>query len=241
MSVMAATDRQPLQAFVLMGCASCGAANEVAIPVGEEREFTVQCHTCKALSIATLDTGGEPLVVAEGMPEWSQAVVDAAEAVRASIPPKKRQKPAGHASRAADETALHEPSSSTHTKHAGAAAAKPAGSPLRKAAAGSPLRKAAAAEGTQPTGGDVRPAVVKRGSVALALFGDGYYYTGVVEALRVSVRRVRRPSHAGHLSVSPGCAYACPHPVSRAATARPRHHVCPLLCRAGGQLQDRLG
>ena len=32
----------------------------------------------------------------------------------------------------------------------------------------------------------IRPAIVKLGSVVLALFHDGYYYTGVVEGIRVS-------------------------------------------------------
>lgn len=60
-------------AYLLMRCASCKLNNEVGIPLGKEvHEFAVRCHACRALNKVSLNAGGEPLLVAEGLLEWSK-------------------------------------------------------------------------------------------------------------------------------------------------------------------------
>ena len=59
-------------AYWLLRCATCKLNNEVGIPLGKEvHEFAVRCHACRALNKVTFDTGGEPLLVAEGLLEWA--------------------------------------------------------------------------------------------------------------------------------------------------------------------------
>ena len=78
-----------------MPCASCKVANEVSIPVdSEQRQFAVRCHACQTLNLAKLDTGGEPILVAEGRPEWAHPPPEPPPTTRTTMPAKKRHKPA---------------------------------------------------------------------------------------------------------------------------------------------------
>ena len=49
-------------ALLVMQCAGCHLANEVSIPIGDQRVFAVQCCGCDALNEITIDTNGGPLV-----------------------------------------------------------------------------------------------------------------------------------------------------------------------------------
>ena len=213
-----------LHAFLFMHCSSCRYGNEVSVPVGDEREFTVQCHSCKALNLLTVETSGEPLIVAEGLAAWSQPPPEPT-IIASSVPPKKRPKTtvlvpsstpadadeAGNASTDSEEeevlskrkaaSGVKPKGKATQSAKAAAAAAAAAVAAAAVAAAASvPPAKAKKAKAAKKGGAakrepvpaeppplpasEVRPAVVKAGSAVLALFHDGYYYTGVVEAIK---------------------------------------------------------
>jgi hypothetical protein len=71
-SVIGTQSRGRAVAYWLMRCASCRSNNEVGVPLSEEvHEFAVRCHACRALNKVSLDAGGEPLLVAEGLSEWA--------------------------------------------------------------------------------------------------------------------------------------------------------------------------
>jgi hypothetical protein len=71
-SVIGTHSRGRAVAYWLMICASCRSNNEVGVPLSEEEhEFAVRCHACRALNKVSLDAGGEPLLVAEGLSEWA--------------------------------------------------------------------------------------------------------------------------------------------------------------------------
>ena len=59
-------------ALLVMQCAGCQLANEVSIPIGDQRVFAVQCCGCDALNEITIDTNGGPLVCSEGKAEWNK-------------------------------------------------------------------------------------------------------------------------------------------------------------------------
>ena len=260
-------DSQVQHGYVRIHCPSCRLANEVAIPVGDEREFTVQCYHCKEHATLSIDTHGDPLNIAEGQPEWSNPPPE----LEPLVPPKKRKKPAAPSSEDATEEAADSasaeappdddddvedmdesdeeevrPLSARTGKAAAPAAAKKLAAANKKAAAKAAAAappapappkltgkkgasSAAAASGAasasfakKPSADTaahakvkksksldsnppkeeelyIRPAMVKLGSVVLALFHDGYYYTGVVEGIQVSER-----SHS-----SKAAAYCC--------------------------------
>ena len=177
----------PETAYLLMSCASCRVANEVAIPAaGVERGFVVQCHTCRLHSHMMIDTAGEPLLVAEGLAEWAQRPPSppikqpAAPKAAASVPPKKRKKlSASPETEVLEATivAADEDGSSSTTATSAASKRAPKTTTL------SPKAKKARAPATSNI--LVRPAIVRHGSVVLALFHDGYYYTGVVQGMKV--------------------------------------------------------
>ena len=71
-SVIGTHSRGRAVAYCLMRCASCRSNNEVGVQLSEEvHEFAVRCHACRALNKVSLDAGGEPLLVAEGLTEWA--------------------------------------------------------------------------------------------------------------------------------------------------------------------------
>jgi hypothetical protein len=71
-SVVGTHSRDRAVAYWLMRCASCRSNNEVGVPLSEEvHEFAVRCHACRAINKVSLDAGGEPLLVAEGLSEWA--------------------------------------------------------------------------------------------------------------------------------------------------------------------------
>ena len=106
-ALAAPVDSAGTLAYLLIHCASCRVANEVPVAASEKaREFTVQCHTCREYSALTIDTSGEPLVVAEGLSEWSRPPPEPPPA-SALVPPKKRKK---DVPRPADKAAENEES-----------------------------------------------------------------------------------------------------------------------------------
>ena len=243
--VPSAADSSPLCAFVLMQCASCRIANEVAIPIGSERTFVVQCHECRERNELTIDTNDATLIVAKGLPEWSvpPPPPPPPPPPSAAVPPKKRkalatasvvaandaEQPEGLPSTAEGKPRVVTAAGKSKGKKGQATAAaatdtaapatkaphaKPNGKPSKAAKTAKAVKaEAAPAKPSKPQKGKssaaqasvgahggggggsggtsaaalaapVRVATVKRGSVAIALFGDGYYYTGVVDAMR---------------------------------------------------------
>ena len=209
------------------------------IPIGDEREFTVQCHACQKLSVASIDTGGEPLIVAEGLPEWR--VVEPPELPRAAVPPKKRQKSApvvpveddvDDVDDAEDEgeeivlvaasvphtvtatTKGNRPSSKVKPTAARPKSPQPSKLAQKPRASDAMAPRRPSSKGTKLPAAPlpaalVRTAVVKYGSIALAQFHDGYYYSGVIEGFRV---------REGHARAALGCT----------ASRRPRRSAaCP--------------
>ena len=259
-----------MHAYLLAPCASCRAPNEVAIPVGDEREFVFCCHACQAHSRLTIDTSGEPLVVAEGLPEWAHPPPEP-EPNMLAVPPKKRQKPAISAPKVVksdDEDDVEdsdegEPSTepaptpaptpapasvSASVPKAPAAKHKTKAPPPPKPKAPPPPPKQKAPAAKRPAvpapapaagangaaGGNgrglpasqsrphvqppappaaARPAVVKHGSVVLAEFPDGYYYTGTVNEMEVTA--------------APPCRRACAPPRHHAGGRPPPHPPLP--------------
>ena len=197
-------------AFLVVQCASCSESNEVEIPVGDRRAFTVHCCNCGRFSQVTLDTNGAALLVAEGLPEWSQEEPKEELPPASSVPPKKRQKSAilpaptkeesdnGDGIEDEDEELLVEKATTAKVAKAKAKAPKPKTAPKPAAkpakpvkATPKPTRSAVAAalqeseeiESAAPDQSVDNPKLlqVRRGSAVLAEFHDGYYYSAVVE------------------------------------------------------------
>ncbi len=154
-------------ALLVMQCAGCQLANEVSIPIGDQRVFAVQCCGCDALNEITIDTNGGPLVCSEGKAEWNKHVREVS------------------ASATADSVPADDPSPS------------PAAEAEESAASSVPLKKrqklsTPKAEELAPTaasdGAPPKPMVVKLGSAVIAKFNDGYYYHGIVEDMKGSSR-----------------------------------------------------
>ena len=154
-------------ALLVMQCAGCQLANEVSIPIGDQRVFAVQCCGCDALNEITIDTNGGPLVCSEGKAEWNKHVREVS------------------ASATADSVPADDPSPS------------PAAEAEESAASSVPLKKrqklsTPKAEELPPTaasdGAPPKPMVVKLGSAVIAKFNDGYYYHGIVEDMQGSSR-----------------------------------------------------
>ncbi len=169
---------QPPAANLLVHCARCKVANEVGLPLGGSGgEFTVRCCACGALNTVTVDTGGHPLVVAEGLPEWSGPPPQPPEADTAAshVPLKKRQKMAAAA--AAASASEDRASSSNDPDDGPEAEGALAPKSVPKAVAGR-----AASKSSRPE--TVRTSIVKHGTVVIAQCSDGYYYTGTVDEFK---------------------------------------------------------
>ena len=93
--VPSAADSSPLCAFVLIQCASCRIANEVAIPIGSERTFVVQCHECRERNELTIDTNDANPHCCQGPPrvECSAAATAATTATFGSSAAQEAQGP----------------------------------------------------------------------------------------------------------------------------------------------------
>ena len=146
-------------ALLAVKCAGCKVGMEVSIPVGDQRTFTVRCHSCSALNKVEIDTGGSPLIVAEGPCEWTR------------IPPAPQP--------------AHAPDPQPAVPSAPAAADVPCPVVVppkkrQKASIVSPTPSPAAAAPPPPAA-----IIIKPRAVALAKFHDGYYYTGSIEEMQV--------------------------------------------------------
>ena len=248
--------------------------------MGEQlHEFAVRCHECRALNKVTLDAGGDPLLVAEGLIEWAHPPeplpLPAVQGTHKAMPAKKRHKAATMLSSvAADDDAELEaleasasavPVTARHAdmdadddddddddedkplrkakangktskgsaKRSGArplsvktGAPKAKGSGASSAAAhinpspptqrapkeangaklakgkGGPVGKVGpVATSAKPAAdGKARLAVIKLGSVVLALFHDGQYYTGVVEDMQEGTGIKAKPARGAKSS-----------------------------------------
>jgi hypothetical protein len=226
---VATTASAPLSAFVLIQCASCRAANEVAIPVGDCREFTVRCHSCEKHSQMSIDTAGEPLIVAQGLIDWSRPPPEL-PALPPAVPPKKRQKlvppSAEQANGATDSESSEEEDAPLSTRinqgepkgdSAKSRATKESKAPAatkKKSLPPPPPDPASASSSTAVAALPQLPrlSIVKPGSVVLARFHDDYYYTGVVQGMKVSRQREGRDGATSE--------NAC-----ETHAARPRMHV----------------
>ena len=207
-----------LSALLVMQCARCKESNEIEIPVDDRRVFSVQCCRCHHHSQVTLDTGGQPLLIAEGLPDWERPPGAAAEPTppsSASVPPKKRQKTALLAPAPAPsesvpcEAELVAPASQPPkpkpkarpaarladdgpklSKAVQQAAAKPSKLPkLQKQPSTQVLPrelkspKATKADDLKAmlTTPNRKKHSIRRGSSVISEFGDGYFYSAMVE------------------------------------------------------------
>ena len=195
------------QALLVMKCAGCQLANEVSIPVGEQRVFAVQCCGCNALNEITIDTNGGPLVCNEGKAEWNKHIRESQAEASASaeadekevpappereepataVPPKKRQK-SGVAPRAEKEDTAKKEVKAEKAEKVEKAEKKGAKPQPKAAVKPEPPQEAPAGpKPGMPLVEVPRPVAVKLGSAVIAKFNDGYYYHGVVEEMQASI------------------------------------------------------